>query len=555
MLRFETAPPRSLGALRFNRRRTISAGDWGCRCASVPPWCSQWFIISIVTVYSLASLANHQALPRHRLRDVPSARRPRTRSPSQPLAPRAHIVPPTSTYHRSPPRSAYTSDRPNDRNGYAPRSADGSHGSGGGRGSWNSSRGGGAPSFRGGRSSGYEPYRAGAVGRTPYDDRRDEPPYRQGGRAPSPVRADGRVPAPTAPRAAEPSQKTIEVIEAIPDEVDEEQALAERRRKRAEILEKFSGQTSATPSGAVATPPATSAAAFALGLGRESTSSPAPAPSGAISVAIPSTPALATTPLGAFDLEKHVASAPEDASTAADGGRDAPLPEATPAEQAVEVSAADYDAAEDGRAEEVRRMQVASEQAAPGERAADIVGRETKAEMARAGIIVKTESDGAVAAAEEGEEDDSDDDMFAVDDKPKKPKKAKADVPVRCPDVLVEARLSPSVADKNHPRSQMITRALPAVPQSAATLSDNYDTADGYYRIVLGEVLDDGRYHVFSNLGKGMFSAVVKARVVKPDPRTGEVVGQEVAIKIIRSQESMCVRSARPRRTLPSLFG
>jgi serine/threonine-protein kinase PRP4 len=95
----------------------------------------------------------------------------------------------------------------------------------------------------------------------------------------------------------------------------------------------------------------------------------------------------------------------------------------------------------------------------------------------------------------------------------------------------------------------MITRALPAVPQSAATLSDNYDTADGYYRIVLGEVLDDGRYHVFSNLGKGMFSAVVKARVVKPDPRTGEVVGQEVAIKIIRSQDSMCVGSSLVRRT------
>lgn len=87
----------------------------------------------------------------------------------------------------------------------------------------------------------------------------------------------------------------------------------------------------------------------------------------------------------------------------------------------------------------------------------------------------------------------------------------------------------------------MITRALPSTPQAAATLSDNWDDSEGYYRIILGEVLDSGRYHVFTILGKGMFSAVVKARVVKPDPVTGEVVGQEVAIKIIRSQESMCV--------------
>ena len=74
----------------------------------------------------------------------------------------------------------------------------------------------------------------------------------------------------------------------------------------------------------------------------------------------------------------------------------------------------------------------------------------------------------------------------------------------------------------------MITRVLPTVPSSAATLKDNWDDEDGYYRIVLGEVVDDGRYHVFSHLGKGMFSAVVRARVMKPDPRTGEVVGDEV---------------------------
>ncbi|KAH7317491.1 kinase-like domain-containing protein [Rhizoctonia solani] len=59
------------------------------------------------------------------------------------------------------------------------------------------------------------------------------------------------------------------------------------------------------------------------------------------------------------------------------------------------------------------------------------------------------------------------------------------------------------------------------------------DDPEGYYQIILGEILDNGKYQVFSILGKGMFSAVVRARVMD-DPS-----GREVAIKIIRSQESM----------------
>ncbi len=65
----------------------------------------------------------------------------------------------------------------------------------------------------------------------------------------------------------------------------------------------------------------------------------------------------------------------------------------------------------------------------------------------------------------------------------------------------------------------------------------NVDAAsdpEGYYQIVLGEALDGGRYQVFSSVGKGMFSAVVRARIVQ-----GENQGKEVAIKIIRAQESM----------------
>ena len=51
----------------------------------------------------------------------------------------------------------------------------------------------------------------------------------------------------------------------------------------------------------------------------------------------------------------------------------------------------------------------------------------------------------------------------------------------------------------------------------------------------MGETLDDGRYHVFSSIGKGMFSNVVRAR----DTGDPEHPDREVAIKIVRAQETM----------------
>lgn len=59
---------------------------------------------------------------------------------------------------------------------------------------------------------------------------------------------------------------------------------------------------------------------------------------------------------------------------------------------------------------------------------------------------------------------------------------------------------------------------------------DDWDDEEGYYRVILGELID-GRYHVQSNLGKGMFSAVVRAE--------DQVTGKLVAIKLIRSNETM----------------
>jgi len=62
-------------------------------------------------------------------------------------------------------------------------------------------------------------------------------------------------------------------------------------------------------------------------------------------------------------------------------------------------------------------------------------------------------------------------------------------------------------------------------------LTDNWDDAEGYYRVRIGEQLDR-RYTVYGYTGQGVFSNVVRAR----DTLKGNM---EVAIKIIRNNEMM----------------
>ena len=54
----------------------------------------------------------------------------------------------------------------------------------------------------------------------------------------------------------------------------------------------------------------------------------------------------------------------------------------------------------------------------------------------------------------------------------------------------------------------------------------------------VGEVVD-GRYEVFATHGRGVFSSVLRARDLLAKGPAG--VQQEVAIKIIRANETMCV--------------
>lgn len=65
-----------------------------------------------------------------------------------------------------------------------------------------------------------------------------------------------------------------------------------------------------------------------------------------------------------------------------------------------------------------------------------------------------------------------------------------------------------------------------------ASLLDNWDDVEGYYRAIPGELLNN-KYRVKEVLGKGMFASVVRAA------DTSKESGTTVAIKVIRNNESM----------------
>ncbi|KAJ9480172.1 Non-specific serine/threonine protein kinase [Pseudozyma hubeiensis] len=124
------------------------------------------------------------------------------------------------------------------------------------------------------------------------------------------------------------------------------------------------------------------------------------------------------------------------------------------------------------------------------------------------------------------DEDDAELDMFALsddDDKNQSNVRKKKTKLVRVP-------------KRNGSTAALIsnTKLLPLVDPastSAANLSSNWDDSDGYLRTILGETLDE-RYQISAVVGKGMFASVVRARDLAED-------GREVAIKIVRVQESM----------------
>ncbi|KAB8291317.1 hypothetical protein EYC80_010001 [Monilinia laxa] len=278
--------------------------------------------------------------------------------------------------------------------------------------------------------------------------------------------------------------------EASPEAPEEEQVdeatLIEQRRKRREAIKaKYRG--SGTPLLVQALHLGDKSGASTPGQGEDDSPS---GPNASPAVSTPTTPMDPGSP-SAFAITGDQDLANSHGNSAA-GEEDGP-------------SAADYDPTMDMREDRQR----------DGQRHADELSSEAYNETkptSEQDVLLPAEIAPAEVKAPKAKDefdmfaDDDDDDMFAED----------------------------SVADE---KPQAVTngdvaKAVP-IPQAKELdigMLDNWDDLEGYYKIILGELLN-GRYHVQANLGKGMFSGVVRAM----DITTKKLV----AIKLIRNNETM----------------
>lgn len=125
--------------------------------------------------------------------------------------------------------------------------------------------------------------------------------------------------------------------------------------------------------------------------------------------------------------------------------------------------------------------------------------------------------------------------LLPVESVEEKPKKSKDDFDMFADDDDDDDMFADEPVPNDSPADQVNEDAAKAVPIPQAKILDigmldNWDDSEGYYKIILGEKLDN-RYHVQANLGKGMFSGVVRAM----DMTTNKLV----AIKLIRNNETM----------------
>ena len=326
------------------------------------------------------------------------------------------------------------------------------------------------------------------------------------------VSVSSRVQSPAVTGIARPeSQKEPEPeveleIPTTPPPIEE--TLAARRAKRLAILAKYSNRLTPDPSN--------------HGTPLSGTSSAVPPPPSIVPVSDnlsqlnreePPTPLSATPPV--FDRKfqwsslfsrillisplvrrESVSASPEPNgfTLAKEGDEQVQDTTRTQNEGGEQVSAADYDPNQDRREDEVKRVHDVDDDAA-----------------------------GDVEMVVEEDEDDLDDMFAVVTTEKKKAKKIRR--------VLVREPLRPTIPSLTFPQK-------PSAPALVTTTLDSAADPEGYYSVILGEQLDGGRYQVFSSLGKGMFANVVRARVISGEPTD---VGREVAIKIVRCQESMWV--------------
>jgi serine/threonine-protein kinase PRP4 len=270
------------------------------------------------------------------------------------------------------------------------------------------------------------------------------------------------------------------------EEVDEAKIIEARRKRREAIKAKYRLQqmhndsTPATPA-----TPGTPASPTSPRQDETTLSEPKPAVNPAVR-AIQETDSAPQSP----DIESR-----EESPSTFDFGKE-------PAEKKVEdgePSAADYDPVRDMEEDQRRNEQRLHDQEVS---AADFEERDSNNDM----LIPETKK--------ETEDDDDDFDMFAEgdDDDMFAEKPNKLDKPQNKVGKVVNAN---SIAQGNTIKVNLL---------------DNSDDPEGYYRVLLGELLDD-RYQVQANLGKGSFASVIRCF----DNKTNSLK----AIKMIRNNETL----------------
>ncbi|KAJ6630358.1 kinase-like domain-containing protein [Mycena sp. CBHHK59/15] len=341
------------------------------------------------------------------------------------------------------------------------------------------------------------------------DRQKDRPRSRK--RTPLGEKEEGEIsprPRSVSPEFATPPPETP-VPEATPMEVEPEldlvpspppveQTLAERRARRAAILARHANSTSNSNAGSTGplngASPSTSTPANVItngGVylrpqnGHDSTAAPQNLDyNGRGFATAPKPPSRSPSPEPENQPEFTLAKAGSPTDGQAQAGDG----------QSQQVNAADYDPSLDRREDEFRRVQGA---AAP--------------------VQVGSEDD-----SEQEEDEDEVDDMFAF--------------------------ASPAQKAKKSGKKKAKTEERHAPQQQQMLHSDTASDSEGYYTVILGEVLVappvpggavGERYQVYASVGRGMFAVVVRARVLSDGEGEVKEGGREVAIKIVRAQEVM----------------
>lgn len=293
----------------------------------------------------------------------------------------------------------------------------------------------------------------------------------------------------------EPPKEEPPKEEPFIEEVDEAKLIEERRKKREAIKAKYRLQNMQKDSAAAT--PATPGTPASPASPRPEESAPAPAPTEpkpekpmvnpTVKAVQESDSAPPSPSIGSREDSPSTFEIAKEPAEKGEGGEDG------------EPSAADYDPVRDMEEDQRRNEQRLHDQEFS---AADFQERDSENDMLMP------------EAKEEAQEGDDDFDMFAEGDDD---------------DDMFAAK--PNKLDKPN----NVGKAVNLVAQGKqinVNLLDNSDDPEGYYRVILAEMLDD-RYHVQANLGKGSFASVIRCF----DTKTKQLV----AIKMIRNNETLLV--------------